>query len=72
MFGSRTERSGAKHNETQRSRVFGRKVDQKVMKQSGAECLEAERSKTKDNEMDRSRMFVSGTEDNETECSDVI
>ena len=52
VFGSRAERmineteqcgSAAKDNETEQSGAFGSGAEQRIMKKSGAECLEAER-----------------------------
>ena len=56
------KQSKAADNETKQSRVFGSGAEQRIMKVSGADCLEAERrgligSKVEDNERERSRLF---------------
>ena len=44
VLGSRAEQSDAEDNETERSEVLGSGAERRIMKRTGADCLEAEQS----------------------------
>ena len=44
VLGSRAEQSVAVDNETEQSEVLGSGAERRIMKRTGADCLEAEQS----------------------------
>ena len=71
------KRSRAKNNETERNGVFGSQAERRIMKLSGAECLEAERSgaeRRKTNQSEAECLYAerSGAENREMERSEVF